>query len=300
MSCAFLIASCHAVKRALAVAVVLATPAVAHAQDAPMLETEDATLGSASVGEGRFHPVATLDVRNGDFSRGEYDDDGADLGRAPVHVEIGFAYALHRRAGGEADLHLAAASSNGFHAPRSDERSAPRSWYESNTIVGLIATPTQGLRAGVAYTIKASPNGVSSTTHELSATAAYERDRGVGALRPIAVATVRPKGGRGLFTGIGVEPEVATTTREDGPTLSAPAKFGVGWDGFYEVGSGDVVYGSVGLAYSHPFEVGATRWRWRAELLAVVRDDRLRQLGDGDAERSTVVPLATVSLTVGY
>lgn len=283
-----------------ALGVTLAAPTVAQAQGAPTLETEDATLGSVSVGGGRFHPVLTLDVRNGDFSRGEYDDDAADLGRAPIHIELGFAYELHRNVQGEADLFLVAASSNGFHAPRADERVSPRAWYESNNIVGLIAAPARGVRAGVAYTVKTSPNGVSSTTHELSATASYESDRGVGALRPSLIATVRPKDGGGLFTGIGVEPELTATARESGPTLSVPVKFGVGWDDFYEPGSGTVAYGGAGLAYSQPFEVGPTKWRWRAELLAVLRDDRLRRLGDGEAERSALVPLATVSLTAAY
>lgn len=279
-------------------AMLLAAPAAA--QDAPTLETEDATLGSVSVGEGRLHPILTVDVRNGDISRGEYDDDGPGLDRVPLHAELGFAYELSRDERGEADLFLVVASSNGFHSPRADERTSPRVWYESNNILGLIAAPADGVRAGLAYTIKTSPNGVSPTTHELSATAAFEGERGLGPLRPTLVATMRPRGGAGLFTGVGVEPEFATTASEDGPSVSLPAKFGVGWGGFYEPGSGDVTYGSAGLAYSHPFQVGDARWRFRSELLAVVRDDALRRLGEADADRSTLVPLATVSLSVSY
>lgn len=274
--------------------------APATAQDAPTIETEDASLGSAAVGPGRFHPIVTLDVRNGDFSRGNYDDDAADLDRAPVHVQLGFAWDLRRNARGETDAFLVFNSSNGLHAPARDERASPRAWYESNNLLGVVVAPAKDLRTGLAYTVKTSPNGASPTTHELSLIAALDGDAGLAALAPGASATWRPKGGGGLFTQIGIEPSVAVTARGDGPELTFPARLGIGWRGFYAPGSGDVAYGSVGAAYSHPFEAGGAKWRFRAEALAVLRDDTLRRLGGPDAERGAVVPLATVGLQIAY
>lgn len=284
----------------LASCAALAGAGAASAQEAPTIDTEDATLGSVAVGGGRFHPTLAIDLRNGDFSRGDGDDDPADLDRLPVHIQLGLAYDLHRNARGETDAFLVLNSSNGLHAPARDERASPRAWYESNNALALILAPADGLRAGLAYTVKSSPNGVSPTTHEVSATFSYKGDRGPAALNPSLVATMRPKGGHGLFTQIGMEPEFATTAREDGPAFSLPARLGVGWGGFYDPGGGDAAYGSLGLAYSHPLEVGRTRWRLRSEVLAVLRDPTLRRLGDAGAERSTVVPLATLSLTVAY
>ncbi len=274
--------------------------APAAAQDAPTIDTEDASLGSVEVGAGNFHPILSLDLRNGDLARGDYDDDAADLDRLPVHVQLGFAWDLHRDATGKADAFLVFNSSNGLHTPASDERASPRAWYESNNVLGLVVAPARDLRAGLAYTIKTSPNGASSTSHELSLTAALEGDAGLGVLSPNASVTWRPKGGGGLFTQIGIEPSVAVTEREDGPELSFPARIGVGWDGFYARGSGDVAYGGIGAAYSHPFEAGGAKWRFRAEALALLRDGTLRRLGGPDAERGTVVPLATISLQVAY
>lgn len=270
------------------------------AQTTPTIDTEDAGLSGFDVSTEGFHPVVTLDLRNGDFSRGAYDDDDADLERLPIHLQFAFAQDLGRGASGKANLWIVGTSSNGFHAPRPDERASPRIWYESNNLVGLIAEPTDGLRAGLVYTIKTSPNGVSDSTHEASATFAYDRQSGLGFLRPQIVATWRPKGGAGLFTQVGVEPEFDLSEAAESPSISIPIRIGVGWSGFYERGSGNLVYGSLGSAYSHPFTIGDTRWQLRAELLAVLRDDTLRRFGGPEATRATVVPLATLALTLSY
>jgi hypothetical protein len=246
------------------------------------------------VGDGRFHPIIGFDVRNGDFARGSYDDDAASLNRLPVHAQLGFGWELHRDATGGADAWLVGTSSNGFHSPASFEQASPRAWYESNNLLGIVVQPAAGLTTGVAYVIKTSPNGVSATTHEASLTAAYEAERGLGILHPSFAATVRPKGGHGVFTQIGIEPGLALSGGPRAAKLSVPLRFGVGWGGFYEAGTGDVTYGSAGLALSKPFSLGATRWRLHAEALAVVRDGTLRRLGSADAETSTVVPLVTI------
>jgi hypothetical protein len=270
------------------------------AQQVPTIDTEDATLGSVSVGSGRVHPMIALDVRNGDFARGNYDDDAADLDRLPVHLQLGFAAELHRNAEDEADVFIVFNSSNGVHAPVSAERASPRAWYESNNAIALVVSPAKDLQTGIAYTLKTSPDGVSPATHEVSLTSALSGESTLGALSPTAVVTWRPKGGGGLFTQIGIEPSISLTQQEDGPTISFPALAGVGWDDFYDAGSGDAPYGSIGAAYSHPFKAGGARWQFRAEALAVLRSDRLRQLGGPDAEQSTVVPMATVSLRLAY
>ncbi|MDP1026817.1 hypothetical protein Q5H91_06310 [Sphingomonas sp. KR1UV-12] len=269
----------------------------AGAQTVPTIDTEDASLGSVAIGSGRFHPTLAIDLRNGDFARGNYDDDAANLDRLPIHAQLGFGFDLHRDAAGQADLWLVGTSSNGFHAPATAERATPRAWYESNNLIGLVGRPTAGLSLGAAYTIKASPNGVSDTTHEASVTAAYERDHGIGALHPSAAVTVRPKGGGGLFTQLGIEPELLEAGNA---TISLPVIAGVGWHGFYAAGTGDVGYASVGLAYTYPFVMGAAHWRLRIDGAALVRDDTLRRLSTADAETATVVPLVTVSLATAF
>lgn len=290
------IASCRSV--ALTVAIAASSPAIA--QQVPTVDTEDASLGSASVGGGRVHPLFALDVRNGDLARGNYDDDAAGLNRLPVHFQLGFAAELHRNAEDEIDTYLVFNSSNGVHAPVSGERSSPRAWYESNNAVALVVSPAKDLRTGIVYTIKTSPNGVSSTTHELSLTSSLGGRSALGALSPTAVVTWRPQGGGGLFTQIGIEPSIPLTQQDDGPTISFPTLAGIGWDDFYYAGTGNAPYGSIGAAYSHPFKAARARWQFRAEALAVVRSDRLRHLGAPDAEPDTVVPVATVSLRLAY
>jgi hypothetical protein len=292
--------SCILLQRVSALALLMAVPLPSDAQQVPTIDTEDASLGSMSVGSGRVHPSLALDVRNGDFARGNYDDDAAGLDRLPVHLQLGFAAELHRNAQDEADVFLVINSSNGVHAPVSAERTAPRAWYESNNAIALVASPAKDLHTGVVYTIKASPNGVSSTTHEMSLTSTLGGESALGALSPTAVVTWRPKGGGGLFTQVGIEPSVPLTQRDDGPAISFPALAGIGWDDFYEAGTGDVTYASIGAAYSHPFEAGGAKWQFRAEALAVVRSDTLRHLGGPEAEHDTVVPFATVRLRLAY
>lgn len=278
----------------------LAAPA--GAQSVPTVDTEDSELGDAAVGGGRLHPTVAADVRNGDFVRGGYDDDGADLGRVPVHLQIGLGFELSRDRRNRPDLWLVARSSNGFHAPRPGETS-PRSWYESNNNLALVAALADGLRGGLAYAVKTSPNGISDTTNEVSATFAYRQDSGVGALNPTFVATVRSKGDDGLDTQAGIEPSFDLGEGEDAPAISIPAHLGVGWDGFYGPATGRVTWGNVGLAYSHPVRMGDTRWSLRAEALALFRDDTLRRLGRAssrEAETSAVVPFVTLAMSLAY
>jgi hypothetical protein len=292
--------SSNASRRVVALAVAMAVSPPATAQQVPTIDTEDASLGSASVGSGRAHPSIGLDVRNGDFARGNFDDDAADLDRLPVHLQLGLTAELHRNAEDRPDVFLVITSSNGVHTPMSVERASPRAWYESNNAVALIVSPAKDLRTGIVYTIKTSPNGVSSTTHELSLTSALGGKSALGALSPTAIVTWRPKGGRGLFTQIGIEPSIPMTQHPDGPEISFPAVAGMAWDDFYDAGSGDALYGSVGAAYSHPFEAAGAKWQLRVDALAVLRNDRLRKLGGEDAEHSTVVPLVTIGIRLAY
>jgi len=275
--------------------------APASARDVPVIDTEDATLGSTTAASGgRFHPTLAFDVRNGDFARGNYDDDRADLRRLPVHAQIGLAVELRRDAKDVADTWLVLRSSNGFHAPSADETTSPRALYESNALAALIFTPAPGLRTAAVYTIKTSPNGVSSTTHEASLSAAYGGKDMFGRVSPTFVATIRPKGDHGLFTQIGIEPEFELTARDDAMQLSLPIAIGVGWSGFYGRGTRNRSFASAGLALRQPFSIGATHWSARVEALALVRDDRRAALSGPDGETDTVVPLVTVSLSVAY
>jgi len=187
-------------------------------------------------------------------------------------------------------------SSNGIHSASLDERTSPQGWYESNNLVGLVVAPAAGLRAGLVYTIKASPNGISDTTHEASITTSYDGKDAIGWLHPNFAATVRPKGTHGFFTQLGIAPEIALGSSDHAPILSLPAVIGIGWGGFYDAGSGDRLYGNAGLAIGQPVRLGNLHASLRAEMLALFRDDRLRRLSGPLGETGTVVPLATLSL----
>lgn len=276
----------------------LIAAAPAGAQSIPFADTEDATLSEIDVADdtATFHPVVSFDVRNGDYARGALDDDDASLDRVPVHVAIGGVAVLRRRQDGAGDLFLIGQSSNGFHAPRADERARPRAWYESNNLLGLAWRPAEGLTGAVTYTIKTSPNGVASTTHEASVSVLYTGDKGLARFAPRAAVTRRTQGQGGLYTIIGVAPSFELSAREDGSTLGVPLTLGVGWGGFYEAGSGDRAYGSAGLTLAQPIRFGRTAATLQAELLALVRDDRLRLLDAGGGTTAAVVPYGTVSL----
>lgn len=284
-----------------AAAAAIATGATqASAQTVPFIDTEDATLSEVEVGDGDLHPIVSFDVRNGDYARGAYDDDDAGLGRVPVHVTIGGAVVLDRRADGQASLFLTGQSSNGFHAPRAGETKRPRSWYESNNILGLAWRPVDCLTAAVAYTIKTSPNGVADTTHEASATFLYAGKDILGRLTPRFAVTRRTRGDGGFYTIAGIAPEFPLTAGDDGPTLTVPVTVGTGWRGFYEAGSGDRMFGSAGLSVAQPLTVGGAKASLQGEILAVARDARLRPLDAPDGTTAAIVPLATISLTMAW
>ena len=273
----------------------------ASAQSVPTIDTEDATLGSAKLSEGGdLHPQLAFDVRNGDFARGNYDDDRADLDRLPVHAQLGIAIDLSHGSDGVATSWLVLRSSNGFHAPSAGEMSTPRIWYESNNLAALVFTPVKGLRVAGVYTIKTSPNGVSATTHEASLSLAYDGDDVVGKLSPTFAVTMRPKGDNGVVTLAAIEPSFDLSEREEGSKFSIPVAIGRGWGGFYRSGSGSRSYLSAGAALEQPFLLGTMQWSTRLEALAVVRDDRLAALSGPRGETGTVVPLITWSVSSAY
>ena len=275
--------------------------APASAQTIPTIDTEDAALGSAdTISGGRVHPTLSFDLRNGDFARGAYDDDRADLDRLPVHAQIGVAIDLMRDADGKASGWLVLRSSNGIHAPNRSETASPRGWYESNNLAALVLSPAKGSRIAAVYTIKTSPNGVSDTTHEASLSFAYDGDDALGMLAPTVVATIRPKGDHGLFARVGVEPDVDLSSREGGPKLSLPIVAGIGAHGFYGRRSGDRTYLSVGAAIEQAFLIDTSSWTARLEALALIRDERLARLSGPDGETGTVVPLITLSVSMAY
>ncbi|WP_244652107.1 hypothetical protein [Pseudomonas sp. CFBP 13710] len=275
-------------------------PSVAAPRSVPSIDTEDAALGSVEIGEasGRFHPQLSVDVRNGDFARGNYDDDAASLGRVPLHAQAGFALDLHQAVDGRANAWLVFSTSNGFHDPSSDERVSPRRWYESNNLLGLVISPVEGLRLGFVYTVKTSPNDVADTTQEASFTLAYQADSGFGAWRPGLAITSRTQGDSGLYTQGSVEPGVDLS--DAGLRLSFPSTVGIGWNGFYGPDSGDRLYARSGLALEQPFKWGETRWSARAEALAIYRDGTLRELSGPNGETDSVVPQVTMSLSMAY
>ena len=282
----------------VAVAVLVAAPAAA--QTIPFADTEDATLSEIDVGEGDVHPVVSFDVRNGDYARGAYDDDDAGFAQVPVHVSVGGAVVLARRRGGEASLFAIGQSSNGFHAPRRDERTSPRAWYESNTLVGIAWRPSQGVTAATTYTIKASPNGVAGTTQEASLTFLYAAEDRIGRLQPRLAVTRRTQGNGGFYTIAGIAPSFDLSDDENGLSLSLPVTVGIGWNGFYGSDSGTRTYAGGGLSLARPVAIGAARATLQAEIVGLLRDDRLRRLDAPAGTSAALVPQGTVSLTMAW
>jgi len=284
----------------LSVAACVAGSPIAVAQTVPFADTEDATLSDIDIRSRRVHPVLTVDVRNGDYARGAYDDDNADLARVPVHIAIGGVITLSGGGSAERGLFLLAQSSNGFHAPASDERTSPRSWYESNSLVGLVWRSAGGLSAGITYTIKASPNGVAAATHEASMTALYAGDDALGKLAPRVAVTRRTRGDGGWYTIAGLSPSIDLSQRNDGLTLSLPVMVGVGWHGFYGGETGTRAYLSGGLSFSQPLDLGSAKAALEIEALALVRDNQLRRLDAPGGTTATIVPYLTVALKTAW
>lgn len=285
--------------RAIAAVAALFAAAPALAQKMPTIDA-DGQLGSASVGTGPLHAVVDFNLQNGDFSRGKYDGDAANLDRLPFSVGVTLGAALHHGADGKADLWLEASSSNGFHSPIAAERESPRAWYDNNNLVALLYKPNDAVTAALSYAIKTSPNGISPTSHELTAALGYQQDSGIGKLHPSAAISFHTRGGTGVYTLFGIEPSFDLGSGDAPPTLSLPVRFGIGWDGFYGADTGTAAYGSIGAAYSHPFTIAGSHWKLRAQALALIRDDTVRGLGDADAEHATVVPLVTLGVTTAF
>jgi len=286
----------------LPAAAVLVVAVPAGAQTIPFADTEDATLSEIDVGAGTIHPVVSIDLRNGDYARGAYDDDNAGLGRVPFHFSVGGAVVLRRQAGGrgEGALFLIGQSSNGFHAPRSDEEASPRSWYESNNLLGIAWRPVKSLSAAATYTVKTSPNAIAATSHEASLTFLYTADDRLGWLKPRLALTRRTRGVGGFYTIGGIAPSMELSKREDGPTLGLPVTVGIGWNGFYAANSGTRAYGSGGISLSQPVSLGGAKATLQAEVLALVRDDQLRRLDGPSGTTATLVPYATVSVALAW
>jgi hypothetical protein len=79
----------------------IAEPTGALAQKMPTIDP-DGQLSAASVGQGRLHAVIDFNLQNGDFSRGKYDDDAANLDRLPFAVGVTLGWQLHKNAEGQA------------------------------------------------------------------------------------------------------------------------------------------------------------------------------------------------------
>jgi len=277
-----------------------ATPA--SAQSVPFADTEDGTLSEIDIrkGQGDWHPILSFDVRNGDYARGAFDDDSAGLGQVPLHVAAGGVLIVHRRANGNGALFVIGQSSNGFHAPSRSERASPRAWYESNNLLSVAWRPRDDLTLAVTYTIKTSPNAVAPTSHEGGLSVLYTGDDAFGRLKPRAAVTRRTRGDGGFYTIAGIEPTFDLASSDDGPTLSIPVSVGVGWRGFYAPDSGNRIYGSGGLSFAQPLAIAGAKATLQAQLLALVRDDRLRRLDAPRGTEARVVPYGMISLVLAW
>lgn len=264
----------------------------------PLLDTDDSSLGQTAVTAGRIHPLGQLGVGNGDFTRGAYDGDPADLNRLPVQTLLAIGAELRHAADGTPTLWLEGVTTNNFHAPHAADPTSPRIWYDNNNLLGLIAQLSPRLRGALTYVIKTTPNGFSSTIHEANASVQFAGNGLLGAIKPGAVVTVHPYGGHGVYSQIGVTPAWHLRGGSDGPTLSFPLKAGIGWSGFYGTGTGDATYGAAGLAYVHPVRLGRVKAAFHAQAAALIRSRAVARLGNDEADHGTVVPLASIGFSV--
>ena len=104
--------------------------------------------------------------------------------------------------------------------------------------------------------------------------------------------------GRGQYTLATIAPDLPLDLGRTRLTL--PAELGIGWGGFYHAGSGNRLFGDVGLQASRPIEIGGVRLHAQARIVALIRDNRLRRLSAPYGETSTVVPLAMIGLSYAY
>lgn len=265
----------------------------------PLLDTDDSSISATAVTAARIHPLAQLGVGNGDFTRGSYDGDAADLGRLPFQTLLAVGAELRHGADGRPTLWLEAVTTNNFHHPHAAETDSPRAWYDNNNLFAVIAEPAKGLRAALTYVIKTAPNGFSPRIDETNVSVQYAGSGLLGAIKPAAVVTAHPHGGRGVYTQVEVAPEWHLRGGSDGPTLSFPIKAGVGWSRFYGTGTGDAAYGAVGLVYIHPVKIAGVKAAFRAQASALIREHAIARLGtDPEVEHGTVVPLVSIGFSI--
>ena len=102
----------------------------------------------------------------------------------------------------------------------------------------------------------------------------------------------------GVYTQAGIAPSFKLAAGKSAPSLGVPLVVGVGWNGFYQAGTGNLVFGSAGLSLSQPVQLGNVPAKLQASALALVRDNGLRRLVSADGETATVVPYVQLGLTI--
>ncbi|MGJ3627975.1 hypothetical protein AB5I41_15045 [Sphingomonas sp. MMS24-JH45] len=238
--------------------------AAAGAQSVPTIDTEDASLGSVEVGSGDFHPILGVDVRNGDFARGGYDDDAANLDRVPVR-QLGLRLdTAPRRGPGKGGYGWWGPAPAGS-APVPAERTRPRGWYESNNVVGLVGKVGDDGTLGMAYTIKTIPTASPAPRTKRALPPRSTESGGPRRAPPPCGRDGADEGARRPLRPGRDRADYPLSPGGDAPSVDLPVLVGVGWNDFYDAGTGTVAYGSAGLGYSHPFVMGRQHWRLRAE-----------------------------------
>ncbi|MEJ8629215.1 hypothetical protein P0F65_03910 [Sphingomonas sp. I4] len=122
----------------------------------------------------------------------------------------------------------------------------------------------------------------------------------LGELGPNVAITRRTQGDGGVFTLASLSPSQALGKGGRGGEAVAAAGAGHGMGRLYGPGSGDRAYGSVGMALSQPLRLGGAKATLRAEMLALIRDGALAAAEAPAATTDRVVPLATLSLRMGW
>ncbi|MHB0775175.1 hypothetical protein [Halomonas sp. WWR20] len=262
------------------------------------------TFTSAS--SGRAHFQGSLGITTSDYFRGAYDNVREELD--PIAFTTGLSTTLELMRGGQGpitDLSLSLGTANNFASdnerPALDEDGH---WYESNWYAGLAGRLGADWLGSLTYTAYTVPTDDSSdASHEAAIAAQYAGDNLAGSLNPQfkLAAPFANHDAHGVFASAGLSPQTELGGTRP-VTLTFPLEIGMGFDGYYGDGSGTAGYAHVGVSASTPLNFVPSRyghWSVVGQVDVLARDHDLRAT-EPDFARDTIVPSATVSLTMTY
>ncbi|GAB2786278.1 hypothetical protein GCM10027040_10440 [Halomonas shantousis] len=257
-------------------------------------------------GSGRAHFQGAIGISTSDYFRGAYRNVEEDLDQIAFTTGLSTTIELMRgNQGPISDLSLSLGTANNFASD--SERPAlddDGHWYKSNWFAGLagrLGTDWLGSLTYTAYTVPADDD--SDASHEVAIATQYAGDNRVGSLNPQfeLAAPFANHDAHGVFASASLSPQTELGGARP-VTLTFPLEIGMGFDDYYGAGSGSAGYAHVGVSASTPLDFVPSRygnWHVVGQVDVLARDHDLRAT-EPDFARDTVVPSATVSLTMTY